>query len=205
VRLMVVVSLRLPDVPVTVTVDVPFVAVELAVKVRVLLALAGLGTKLAMTPLGNPEADKVTLPLKPLDGEIVIALEPAVPCTTVKLFGLADNAKVGDALTVNAIAVVSVKLPDVPVTVTVAAPVVAVALAVKVNMVLDVAGLELNAAVTPLGKPDAEKVTLPVKLFAGVIVIVLVLVVPCTIATLVRLADKENVGAGVTVKATVVV
>ena len=76
---MVVVSVRLPDVPVTVTVDVPVVAVELAVKVKVLLALAGLVPKLAVTPLGNPEADKVTLPLKPLDGAIVIALVPVVP------------------------------------------------------------------------------------------------------------------------------
>jgi len=191
-------------VPVTVTVDVPFAAVEPAVKVSVLLVVAGLGTKLAVTPLGKPEADNVTLPLKLLDGVIVIALVPVVPCTIVKLLGLAERTKVGDALTVSAIVVVSVKLPDVPVTVTVAAPVLADALAVKVNMVLDVAGFELKAAVTPLGNPDAEKVTLPVKPFAGVIVIVLVAVVPCTTATLLGLADKENVGSGFTVKAIVV-
>ena len=202
---MVAVSVKLPDVPVMVTVDVPFVAVELAVKVNVLLAVAGLGTKVAITPVGNPEADKVTLPLKPLDGVIVIALVPLVPCTTVKLLGLAESAKVGDALTVSATVVVSVRLPDVPVTVTLAVPVFAVALDVKVNTVLDDAGLRLNAAVTPLGKPDAEKVTLPVKPFAGVMEIVLVLVVPCTTATLLGLADKENVGADVTVKAMVVV
>lgn len=190
--------------PVTVTVDVPFAAVEPAVKVSVLLVVAGLGTKLAVTPLGKPEADNVTLPLKLLDGVIVIALVPVVPCTIVKLLGLAERTKVGDALTVSAIVVVSVKLPDVPVTVTVAAPVLADALAVKVNMVLDVAGFELKAAVTPLGNPDAEKVTLPVKPFAGVIVIVLVAVVPCTTATLLGLADKENVGSGFTVKAIVV-
>lgn len=188
----------------TVTVDVPFAAVEPAVKVSVLLVVAGLGTKLAVTPLGKPEADNVTLPLKLLDGVIVIALVPVVPCTIVKLLGLAERTKVGDALTVSAIVVVSVKLPDVPVTVTVAAPVLADALAVKVNMVLDVAGFELKAAVTPLGNPDAEKVTLPVKPFAGVIVIVLVAVVPCTTATLLGLADKENVGSGFTVKAIVV-
>jgi hypothetical protein len=199
-----VVPVRLPDVPVTVTVDVPFAAVELAVKVTVLLALAGLGTKLAVTPLGNPEADNVTLPLNPFDGVIVIALVPDVPSTTVKLLGLAESTKVGDALTVSAMVVVSVKLPDVPVTVTVAVPVFAVALAVKVNTLLDEAGFGLKAAVTPLGKPDAEKVTLPVKPFAGVIVSVLVLVVPWTIARLLGLADKENVGAGATVKLTAV-
>lgn len=205
VRLIVVVPVKLPDVPVMVTVDVPFAAVELAVKVTVLLVLAGLGTKLAVTPLGKPEADRVTLLLKPLDGVIEIVLVPVEPSTTVKLLGLADRTKVGDALTVSAIVVVSVRLPDVPVTVTVADPVFAVALAVKVNTLVDDVGFGLNAAVTPLGNPEAEKVTLPVKPFAGVIVIVLVLVVPCTIATLLGLADKENVGAGATVKLMVVV
>ena len=203
--MMVVFSVRLPDVPVMVTVDVPVVAVELAVKVSVLLVLAGFGTKAATTPLGNPEADKVTVPLKPLAGVIVIALVPVFPCTTVKLLGLADKAKVGDAFTVCAMDVVWVKLPDVPVIVTVAAPVAAVALAVKVNVLLDVAGFGLKATVTPLGRPDAEKVTSPVKPFAGVIVIALVLVPPCTTATLLGLADKENVGAGLTVKERVVV
>ena len=202
---MVVVWVRLPDVPVTVTVDVPFVAVELAVKVSVLLVLAGLVPKLAVTPLGNPEADKVTLPLKPFDGAIVIVLVLVVPCTTLKLLGLAESAKVGDALTVSAIVAVSLKLPDVPVIVTVAAPVVAVALAVKVKVLVEVAGFVPKAAVTPVGNPDAEKVTFPVKPFAGVIVSVLVLVVPCTMATLLGLADKENVGSRLTVKAMVVV
>lgn len=203
--MIVVVSVRLPDVPVIVTVDVPFAAVELAVKVRVLLVVTGLGVKVAITPVGNPEADKVTLPVKPLDGVIEIALVPFVPCTTVKLLGLADKAKVGDALTVSAIVVVPVRLPDVPVTVTVADPVFAVALAVKVNTLVDEAGFGLKAAVTPLGKPEAEKVTLPVKPFAGVTVTVLMLVVPCTMGTALGLADKANVGAGATVRAIVVV
>jgi hypothetical protein len=200
-----VVWVRLPEVPITVTVDVPFAAVELAVKVNVLVVLAVLGTKVAITPFGKPEAEKVTLPLNPFDGVIVIALVPDVPSTTVKLLGLAESTKVGDALTVSAMVVVSDKLPDVPVTVTVVDPVFAVAVAVKVKVLLDDAGFGLKAAVTPPGKPDAEKVTLPVKPFAGVIVSVLVLVVPCTIATLLGLADKENVGAGVTVKLAIVV
>jgi hypothetical protein len=69
--------------------------------------------------------------------------------------------------------VVSVRLPDVPVIVSVAVPVAAVALAVNVSVLLLVAGLGLNAAVTPLGKPDAERVTLPLKPFAGVMLIAL--------------------------------
>jgi len=59
------VCVKLPDVPVMVTVAEPVVAVPLAVSVRVLEVVAGFGLKPAVTPLGNPEADMVTLPVKP--------------------------------------------------------------------------------------------------------------------------------------------
>jgi hypothetical protein len=77
---------------------------------------------------------------------------------------------------VRLIVTVCVELPEVPVTVTVAVPVVAMALAVKVKVLVLVleAGLGLNAAVTPLGSPDAERATLPAKPFNGVMVITLV-------------------------------
>jgi len=45
--------------------------------------------------------------------------------------------------------------------VTVDEPVVAVLLAVSVSTLVPVVGLVPNAAVTPLGRPDAAKVTLP--------------------------------------------
>ena len=51
-----------------VTVLVPLVAVLLAVNVSVLVPVAGFGLNDAVTPLPSPEADKVTLPLKPLVG-----------------------------------------------------------------------------------------------------------------------------------------
>jgi hypothetical protein len=54
-------------------------------------------------------------------------------------------------------------------------PVVAALLAVSVSTLELVAGLVANDAVTPLGKPVAESVTLPVKPLAGVTVIVSVL------------------------------
>ena len=76
------------------------------------------------------------------------------------------------------IAVVWVMFPDVPVTVTVAVTVVAVALAVKLNVLVDVAGFGLKAAVTPVGKPEAERVTFPLKPLDGLTVIVLVLLAP---------------------------
>ena len=89
----------------------------------------------------------------------------------VTAFGEAERLKL---CTVRLSVVVSVRVPDVPVIVTVAVPVAVVALAVRVSVLLLVAGLGLNAAVTPLGKPVAERVTLPLKPFNGVMVIVLV-------------------------------
>ncbi len=77
-------------------------------------------------------------------------------------------------MTVRPIVVVLLKLPDVPVSVTVAVPVVAVVLAVKVSVLVEVAGFGLKVAVTPLGRPVAVNITLPAKPFTGVIVTVLV-------------------------------
>ena len=48
-----------------VTETVPIVAVLLVVSVNVLAVLAGFGLNNAVTPLGRPDADKVTLPPKP--------------------------------------------------------------------------------------------------------------------------------------------
>jgi hypothetical protein len=79
VRAIVVVLVRLPDVPVIVTVAVPVVAVPLAVSVTVLVAVAGLGLNDAVTPLGRPDADRLTLPPKPFCGVIVTALPPLAP------------------------------------------------------------------------------------------------------------------------------
>ena len=59
-----------------ITVAVPVAAVALAVRVNVLVEVAGFGLKVAVTPLGKPEADKLTLPVKPLAGAIVIVLVP---------------------------------------------------------------------------------------------------------------------------------
>jgi hypothetical protein len=76
------------------------------------------------------------------------------------------------ALTVSAMVVVAVRVPEVPVIVTVAAPVVAVLLAVRVSTLLPVVGLVPNAAVTPVGNPDAASVTLPANGLTSVTVIV---------------------------------
>jgi hypothetical protein len=82
---------NMPEVPVMVTLAVPTVAVLVAVNVNVLVLVALAGLKEAVTPLGRPDADKLTLPLKPFCGVTVIVLVPMVPCTTLTLAGDAER------------------------------------------------------------------------------------------------------------------
>jgi hypothetical protein len=49
------------------------------------------GLKEAVTPVGNPEADRLTLPVNPFCGVIVTALAPLAPCVTVRLLGKAER------------------------------------------------------------------------------------------------------------------
>lgn len=111
--------------------------------------------------------------------------------------GEALTLKAGVAVefTVSASVVVAVRLPEVPVMVTVEVPVVAVALAVNVSTLVPVVGLVPNAAVTPLGRPDAASVTLPVNPFRSFTVMVLVPPPPCVMVRL--LGESESVKLGV--------
>jgi len=74
---------RLPDVPVIVTVAGPTVAVLDAVRVSVLLVVAVAGLKDAVTPAGRPLAERETDPLKLLSGVTVMVLVPDAPGTTL--------------------------------------------------------------------------------------------------------------------------
>ncbi len=85
------VRVRLPDVPVIVIVAVPGVAAALAVNVSVLDVVVGFGLKAAVTPLGRPDAARLTLPLNPFAGFTVIVLVPLLPCTTLNVLGVAVN------------------------------------------------------------------------------------------------------------------
>ncbi len=82
---------KLPDVPVMVTVTVPVVAVLLAASVIVLVLVAGFGLNDAVTPLGSPEAPKLTPPLNPFCGVTVIVLVPFAPWVMVTLLGDAER------------------------------------------------------------------------------------------------------------------
>ena len=70
VSVSVVVTDRLPEVPVMVSVFVPGAAELDAVNVRMLLLVVGFGFQSAVTPLGNPDTEKVTLPENPYSGVI---------------------------------------------------------------------------------------------------------------------------------------
>lgn len=182
--------------PVIVTVAVPVVAVLLAVNVTVLLVVVLPGLKEAVTPLGRPEADRLTLPVNPFTGLTVIVLLPLPPCVTETLVGDAESEKFGTAaaFTVSVTVVVWLRLPDVPVIVTVAVPVVAVELAVSVKVLLPVVLAGLKLAVTPDGSPEAERLTLPLNPFDGLTVIVLDPLLPCVTETLVGDAESEKSG-----------
>ena len=78
-------------------------------------------------------------------------------------------------------AVAAVSAPEVPVIVTVELPAGAVELAVRVSTLDPVVGLVPNEAVTPLGNPEAVRVTLPVNPPASVTVMVAVLLLPWAI------------------------
>ena len=98
-----VVCVRLPDVPVTVTVDVPTVAVLLTVSVKRLVDVVGFVENPAVTPFGRPDALSVTLPLNPFTPATVIVLVPLVPCEMLSELGFALRLKSGTATTVTVI------------------------------------------------------------------------------------------------------
>jgi len=193
-----------PDVPVTVTVAVPVVAVAEAVSVNTDVAVpfaggvTGLVENAAVTPVGRPVAVSVVAELKLFWLVMVMLLVPLLPCFTVRDAGEAPIVKFGvaAALTVRASVVVAIRLPEVPVMVTVAVPVVAVALAVRVSRLVPVVGFVPNTAVTPLGKPDAARVTLPLNPFTSFTV--MVLEPPAPPWVIVRLpGESESVKLGV--------
>ena len=203
VKAMVVLWTSEPEVPVTVTVAVPRVAVEEAVSVRteVTVPFAGGVTGLvandAVTPLGRPVALSVVAEWKLLWLVMVMVLVPWLPRFTVREAGEALMVKFGvaGAFTVRATVVVETRLPEVPVMVTVALPRAAVLLAVRVSVLVVVVLVGLNAAVTPPGSPDAARLTLPVNPFRGCTV--MVLVPPAAPWVIVRLlGEAESVKLG---------
>ena len=88
-------ALKLPEVPVTVTVKVPVMAVAVADRVKTLPDVAGLVPKLALTPPGKPDVLKFTALLNPFRGLIVMVVEPEAPWGKARLVGDAERANLG--------------------------------------------------------------------------------------------------------------
>jgi len=88
---MVVVCIRLPDVPVIMMVAEPTVAVLDAVSVRMLLVVVLLGLNEAVTPAGRPLAERLTHPLKLLMSSMVMVLDALLPWTTLREFCEAEK------------------------------------------------------------------------------------------------------------------
>lgn len=85
-------------------------------------------------------------------------------------------------------------VPEEPVTVIVKVPVAAMPLADRVSRLVVVAGFVPKKALTPLGKPDAVKFTLPLNPFTGLIVIVVEPDAPWRIVK--PLGDADSVKPG---------
>ena len=78
-------------------------------------AVAGFVPNVPVIPAGQADAVSVTGELKPFAGTTVTVDVPLDPATTAAA-ALALNVKLGAAVTVNEMAVLAVKVPEVPFT-----------------------------------------------------------------------------------------
>jgi hypothetical protein len=122
-----------------------------------------------------------------------------VPCATVEtalplavMASVVEEATAPPLVTVNNSDVELVSDPEVPVIVTVLAPADAVLSAVSVNVLLVVPIASENVAVTPVGRPLAEKLTPFAKPFTGTTLIVDLPAAPGATKTLFGAATSEK-------------
>jgi hypothetical protein len=160
-------AISVPEFPVMIMIELPVAAVLPTARVSVLFVVAVVGEKVAVTPAGKPLTERVTKFAKPLIGTTLIVDLPEAPGTTNTSLGAAESEKLL-AFTTTCACAEFVMLPEVPVTVNVAMPGVAALVAESVSVLVPVVGFGENTAVTPLGSPEALRVTLPVKPYCGV-------------------------------------
>jgi hypothetical protein len=197
----VVVCVTPPPVPVIVMVWLPVVAVLLALTVIVEVPEPGaaieLGLKDTVKPLPAPEADKLIDELKPPETAVVIVDVPEARRATLIDVGEALIVKLGFVpVTTRVTVVVSVVLPEVPLTVMAYVPAAVDEATVSVNVevpapVMDVG---LNARVTPLGCPVALKAIAESKPPVTALVMVVLPALPWTTVTEAGEADRLNPG-----------
>lgn len=199
VRLTVAVWFSPPDTPVMVIVDVPALAKALAASLRMRVPAVGLLLSWPVTPLGMPETFSVTLLAKPFNGVNVRVLLPVAPMAMLRAVGEADNVKFGAGAMASAIVTLLVRLPEVPVMVTVEELAAALLAAAKVTVLRLAVLAGEKLAVTPAGRPDAASATVPLKPLRALTAIVLAPLVPGFRLTLPGVADRLKLGGGLTV------
>jgi hypothetical protein len=199
------VEVMAPDVPLTVNGVDAAAAVRVAVNVRLLDVVALDGLNEAVTPVGRPVAVRATAELNPPNAAMVMVVVPLAPATMLTVLGAAVSLKPGSAVTVRAMVAFAEMVPEVAVIVRVAAPTVAVLLAVSVSVLVELMGDGLKAAVTPVGNPVMPRLAVLLKPFNGVSVNVLVPLVPCITLNVVGEAAKVKLGGTATVREIVVV
>ena len=143
-------------------------------------------TVLPETVAGPLTTENVTAPE---ESEVMPALKGAEPTVCSAMGLIASAGLIAAVITISATVVEWVRLPVVPVMVTVAGPTVAVLEAVKVSVLVVVVLAGLNDAVTPAGRPLAVRPTELVKPLRSVTATVLVPLAPCT--TLTGASDRE--------------
>ena len=132
-----------------------------------------------------------------VDPEATVAMAVCchAPPFTCKYGVIGVGAQVGLPM-VNAIAVLAVRLPEVPIMVTVDVPTGAELLTTSVAALDDVVGLVPNDAVTPVGRPEAARVTVPLNPPTSATVIVLVPLLPGLIVRVVGAGASVKLSAG---------
>src|ERR1700679_3137590 len=108
----VVTGVSVPEVPVMVIVDVPSAAEAPTVNVITLVAVAGLVANAAVTPVGNPDTARVTLPVNPFSSLTAMVLVPVLPGAIVRVAGEAARVKLGVPVTVSVMVVEAVSVPE---------------------------------------------------------------------------------------------
>ena len=175
VSVSVAVCVRLPEVPVKLTVDVATAALDDAVSV-VLCAVPGVRVSvagLAVTPVGRPVMATVTGAVSPLDGlALTLTAVPVPPAVRLSVVGASVSVKFGPGATVSVNVAEWTCFPEVPEKVSVALPAAADELAVMVTF-CGVPGVRLKVeglAVTPAGSPLMLMATVPVNLLTALAV-----------------------------------
>jgi hypothetical protein len=99
-KLTVVVCVKLPLVPLIVSVDVPTGVLPLVVTVSVdvPVPVTVAGEKPAVAPAGNPLTLSATAPVNPFNAPMLVVYVVALPTVTVRVLGLPDIVKSGVAV-----------------------------------------------------------------------------------------------------------